>query len=342
MKRVITLIVALCLLLGVTGCSFSAEKEYTLGLGIIPSIATNTKETAQFDATVAVVALNEDGRIVKCKIDAIQNKVAIKGGVLDSQAFNSTFLTKQEKGDSYGMAAASGIGKDWYQQADHFASYVAGMTVDQVAAIATKPNDYGSPVAADDAILSGCTIAIPDFISAVVEACNDKNYKSFKASELKLGIAARTSLDESSASATVDLEGKVVFNVDVSAVATDSSNKIHAAIVDTIVPEISFNSLGEVTVKEGVNLFSKRESGSAYGMKTESSIGKEWFEQTNAFEDYVIGLDAVGINSIKTEKGDNGIVAAEDDLKAGCTIAVDGLMAVLQKAINLADMGSKS
>ena len=76
-------------------------------------------------------------------------------------------------------------------------------------------------------------------------------------------------------------------------------------------------------------------------MKGASPIGKEWFEQTNAFEDYVIGLDAVGINSIKTEKGDNGIVAAEDDLKAGCTITVDGLMAVLQKAINLADMGSK-
>jgi hypothetical protein len=142
-------------------------------------------------------------------------------------------------------------------------------------------------------------------------------------------------------SATVDSEGKVVFNIDISAVATDNSNKIHAAIIDTIVPEITFNSLGEVTVKEGINLFSKRESGNAYGMKANSPIGKEWFEQTTALENYVVGLDAVGINSIRTEKGENGIVAAEDDLKAGCTIVVDGLIAVLQKSINLADMGSR-
>ena len=56
---------------------------------------------------------------------------------------------------------------EWYQQIAAFEEYVKGMTKDDVANIPTVENEHGI-VGADEALTAGCTMAISDFIAAIV------------------------------------------------------------------------------------------------------------------------------------------------------------------------------
>ena len=102
-------------------------------MGVVFNAATDKIE---FNATVATVVL-ENGKIVACRLDAVQNKAEIKDG-----AHKVTELrTKMEQGDDYGMAAALGYGmdwngdqivKEWYDQAKAFEAHVVGKTAQEV------------------------------------------------------------------------------------------------------------------------------------------------------------------------------------------------------------------
>ncbi|MEG0548543.1 MAG: hypothetical protein RR518_07050 [Coprobacillus sp.] len=73
-----------------------------------------------------------------------------------------------------------------------------------------------------------------------------------------------------------------------------------------------------------------------YGMKKASKISKEWFEQAEALEKYVIGKTAADIEGIKTKASDDGShpsVPADEDLRAGCTMDIGAFKEVLAKAI---------
>lgn len=73
---------------------------------------------------------------------------------------------------------------------------------------------------------------------------------------------------------------------------------------------------------------SKKELGDSYNMKAYSDIGKEWYEQIKALEDYIVlnGVD-------KIELDENGKVI-NTDLKANCTIAVDQYLTLVNEAEN--------
>ena len=326
MKKIITLLLAFCLIFSLCACSLGqqSQAEYKLGMGVITSVGGSDGDAA-VNATVAAVVLDKDGKIADCKLDAIQNEVEIEGGKIDRDDADD-FETKQEDGYDYGMKEYSSIGKEWYEQADHFAEYVIGMTADQVSSIATKDSS-GNQVATDQLIVAGCTIGVSDFIKAIVSACEDSYAKTFKAGEFNLGIGVNSALDSSSKDADTG-EGSLKVESDIAAAVTDKSGKILALSLDVIVPEIKFDSTGAV-LNADAEVVSKKAAGDNYGMKSYSGIGKEWYEQAIAFEDYVVGLDATGVNSIQT--GTDG-KSTDDILKAGCTVAVTGYMKAAEKA----------
>lgn len=70
----------------------------------------------------------------------------------------------------------------------------------------------------------------------------------------------------------------------------------------------------------------KKELGDDYHMKQASKINKEWDEQVDFFEDYVEknGIDKIKLNS--EGKAEN------EDVKSGCTIAVDGFINAIKDA----------
>lgn len=143
-----------------------------LGIGVKTEMGDSkdasdeTPGLAQADSTFAVVSVNGDGVITSCIIDACQANVnfdamgQIRGDV------SAPVVTKNQMGGTYGMAAVSGIGKEWNEQAAAFAAHCVGKTVDEVKGIALD----SSGVAADEDLRASVTIHVGDFIDVVEKA----------------------------------------------------------------------------------------------------------------------------------------------------------------------------
>ncbi|MEA5050375.1 MAG: hypothetical protein VB021_02775 [Oscillospiraceae bacterium] len=341
MKKILAILLVLCLALGVAACGTkdsgntdqpAAQPETTsalkLGMAIDTAVSGEnaTKDadgSAEADSTVAVVLLDAEGKIVNCVIDIAQTKMAFTaaGAVLEKDAVP---MTKLEAGDNYGMKVASPIGKEWYEQSKGFSDYCIGKTADEVAGIAMS--DQG--VATDETLLATTTIHIGGFINAVVEAC--KNAKELgSAAGDKLGLAVSTSLSDST-DATADKDGMCYVYSTYCAVTTDASGKVTAAILDASQSKINIDTMGAITSDLSAPVKSKNVLMDEYGMKSASSIGKEWYEQAAGFCEYIKGMTAADIGGIAmSDKG----VATDEKLLATTTVHIGGFMAVAAKAV---------
>jgi hypothetical protein len=178
------------------------------GLAVVSSLSKSANATAeaegvaQTDSLICAVLVDKNGKIVDCKIDAAQTKInfSTEGKLTTDVA--STFKTKNELGTEYGMASASGIGKEWNEQAAAFAKYCVGKTVDEVKGIAV--NEEGK--AGDADLAASVTVHIGDFIEAVAQAAGSATDKGAKEGD-KLGLAVTTEIS-SSTDATADAEGR--------------------------------------------------------------------------------------------------------------------------------------
>lgn len=121
---------------------------------------------AQLDTDIAVLT-RKDGVITSCYIDSVQAKIAFDATGTITTDLTAPVKTKNELGADYGMVAWGGAIADWNEQAAAFASYITGMTADEVAGIAvsesTKPAD-GSDLA------SSVTISIGGFQALIAKA----------------------------------------------------------------------------------------------------------------------------------------------------------------------------
>ena len=350
MKKIIALILALCLTLALVACgekqpAAPQEAEYKLGMGVVLSMDSSKTELAQVDATVAAVVMDAEGKIVSCRIDVAQNKMKVVGGAVDTAA---TFKTKMELGSAYGMAGkvdnnGDGVMLEWDAQAKAFEEYVVGKTAAEVNSIETQEAG-GHLIAVDEALLkAGCSMQITDFMAAVVKACNDDQAQTFKtAATFTLGVAAATVADESTA-ATSDKDGVVKMYTDFAA-AVVADGKILAAITDAVQPQIAINTLGEILDKSFKA--TKRELKEGYNMATygasmdNNGDGKvlEWYVQADAFVKHVVGMSGAEVAAMATKTLDNGYVISADDalLTAGCTIQITSMKAVVAAACNYA------
>ena len=319
------------------------EKAYKLGMGIVVNMDTIMGHP-QVDAVIASVVLDVDGRIVLCYIDAVQNKMNTMDGEVDP---TQTFMTKRELGDNYGLHYGldlnnDGIVKEWYEQATVFESYVIGKTAKEVESITTKVVENGHIIAADESLLSaGCTIYIADFKSAIVKACNDDQGMSFMATPgtFTLGAAVNTSASEST-SATEYSEGRVYMYSDFACAVVGANGKILAALNDGIQPRFHINMYGEITSK--TYSATKRELMESYGMSTFGAefdpngdgIVLEWYLQSAAFSNHVVGMTASQVANMTTSSNSIGYQMTTDSalLNAGCTIDITTLKAIVAKA----------
>lgn len=141
-----------------------ADSADELILAATPALSGNQGQT---ELSMDVTALTrKDGVITSCIIDAVQAGVEFDGEGKVITDLTAGFQTKNELGDSYGMVAWGGANFEWDQQAENFADYVKGKTVDQVAGIA-----IGEDGKSDDADLStSVTIAIGGFRTLIEKA----------------------------------------------------------------------------------------------------------------------------------------------------------------------------
>ncbi|MBO5852518.1 MAG: hypothetical protein J6Q74_01750 [Clostridia bacterium] len=325
MKKILALVLALAIVASFAACGGAKEAEYKLGMGVSVSLDSSKDATAQADSTVATVVLDAEGKIVAADLDCAQTKVKFED---ISDLSKVDIRTKMEKKEDYNMKGASPIGKEWYEQAAAFAEKMIGKTAADIEALETEVKNNHN-VAVDADIYAVCTMDITAFKAAFVAACKDAQAKTFKAKadSFKLGLATTTDVSGSTA------EAAQLYST-FSAVVVDADGKVLATIVDAIQPKVAFTAdgvVGDKTYKD-----TKRVLKEGYNMKGASPIGKEWYEQAEAYTNLMVGKTAADIEGIQTEVKNNHNVAVDADIYAVCTMDISAFKADMAKAIKAA------
>lgn len=273
----------------------------------------NKSETAlEIDSVCAAVLVDADGKIIDVKIDEAQTKPDLKKDNGDV----SDLRTKLEKKEDYGMKSTSPIGKEWYEQVEAFETWAKGKTAEEVKA------GIGEDGYASDADLkAGCTIYANGFATVTAKAVENAIDCGAKATDtLKLGMTTSKYYESN--------ETNLQYDTDYAIVTVDADGKVTSCIIDASQAKCTIAD-GKFTVEKGA-FKSKKELGDDYAMKSASPIGKEWYEQAAAYEQWCIGKTA---DEIKGCYGED-MSASDADLKAGCTITISAIADNTAKAIN--------
>ena len=127
--------------------------------------------------------------------------------------------------------------------------------------------------------------------------------------------------------------GQVEVTSVYAAVLLDDAGKIVYVDIDSAQNKGTFDAAGAVVKAEAAP--TKTEKAGDYGMKGASAIGKEWFEQMAALEQYFVGKTLEDIKAIEVYEKDasNKAVPAGEDLKTSVSISIEGYVAAVEKAI---------
>lgn len=149
---------------------------------------------------------------------------------------------------------------------------------------------------------------------------------------LKLGMGSITSLG-SSKSATTDDGASAQADTTYCSVMLDDAGKIASIYFDVVQAKVAFDTNGKLKTDITQVPKTKRELGNDYNMKAASPIGKEWFEQVNALQDYMVGkkVDEIKNFPLKDEDGKRKPDVAE--LNSSCTIDISNLIKAADMAI---------
>ena len=283
------------------------------GLAIVPSLSKSASATAEadgkaeFDVTVVAVTVDEGGVIRNCVIDSLGHTAAFA-----AEQGTVEVKTKNELGFDYGMVAynASGIGKEWFEQAAALAQFAEGKTVDQVK------GNYSSDVD----LATSATIYLGGYVGGIEAAvANAKDLGAVAGDELKLAVNASVTTSE----------GKIQLDLDAAAV-TLAGETITSCTIDSLQAPVTFDETGAITSSLDAPR-TKNQLGFDYGMVAykASGIGKEWFEQAEYFCDDITGKTLTEVATISV---DEGTKTTDADLATGCTIAIGGFQGLIAKA----------
>jgi len=333
MKRFTLVWIVIAILLLLPACVFSQDVENVkTGLAVDTSIANSTDAgeedgLAQADSIIVAVSVNENGKITNCAIDSAQTRINFskEGEILTP--LDEVFVGKQELGEDYGMVVASSIGKEWNEQATALSNYVIGKTIDEVKGISL--NEEGVPTESE--LTSSVTMHISDYVTTIEKAVNNAENLGAAAND-KLGIGLITTIDMSE-NATAEADGTAQAYSNIAVVTFDNEGIITSCIIDAVQSDLNFNQEGEITSDLSITPKTKNELGDDYGMKVASAIGKEWYEQAEAFANYVIGKTIEEVKGIAlNEEG----VPTESELVSSVSIHVGPFIEVVEKAFNSA------
>ena len=162
-------------------------------------------------------------------------------------------------------------------------------------------------------------------------ACADETPETPAEADYKLGMGVVVSMDSSKT-------GTAQVDATVATVVTDKDGKIVACRIDV--------AQNKMTVTDGAveatkTFETKMELGDRYNMaaygqpNVEGGTVKEWYVQTKAFEQYVVGKTAAEVAAIQTKEVNNHQIAVDEALlNAGCTMQITEFMAAVVKACN--------
>ena len=320
-KLVLLLVVAL---LALTSCSSTgadnSAKKYSVGSYSITSPIADRNlvngEKVQMNTTMATVIV-ADEKIVNVNIDTAQTEVKIDDA--GKVTVPAETPTKKEKKDAYGMKKASEIGKEWYEQIEALEEALIGKTLEEVNNFELTETGH----AADADLVSSVSISINGFLEVVAKAMEVA--KEVEGAVAKVGSSVITAVEDRAVAE--DKNGRVTFNTNYGHVVLDADGKVLQAFVDNNQNRLEYNATGEW--QEFKALDSKKILKEAYNMKGNSGIDKEWYEQAEALEEWMVGQTIEEINA--AEKDETGHLT-DADLTSSVTISVNDYQAVVTKA----------
>lgn len=149
---------------------------------------------------------------------------------------------------------------------------------------------------------------------------------------VRLGFGSHVSAAKS-ANAEGDALTVAQSYVSYASVLIDADSRIVKVWIDATVNEIEIDDKGAIVTDVTGLGSTKRELGDAYGMKKASPIGKEWFEQADALEAFLIGKTIAEIEAAPVE-GDKKVFT---DLKTSSTFGPTNYITALKKAVAAAE-----
>ncbi len=155
---------------------------------------------------------------------------------------------------------------------------------------------------------------------------NDGNETADSSLQMGLGIVSRLKRAQNAG----DTDGSAEINTTVAAVTIDLEGRIVDCSIDKVENKLSVSNTGSIGSPANTEYSTTKELGDSYGMRGASTIGEEWYEQVEAFEQYVIGKTIEEVNGIKT---DNQGYAQENDLNSSVTISISDFQAAINKAV---------
>jgi len=315
MRKILSLV--LCLMLAVACIPAMAEEAAPVktGLSFVTTIAAGRNGGTQTNIALTAVTVDDNGVIDACAIDYIQAAVAFDATGKLTTAKGTEFLSKMELGDGYGMRVASSISAEWNEQADAFAAYCVGKTIDELKA--AELNDKNQVVD----IVSTCTLAASEFLPGVEDAVAKAAHLGAKKGDaLKL---VQTSNLNTATDATSEADGQAQVYAHVGAF-TVNGDVITSAYIDAVQANSAFNANGEITTDLTAAVPTKNEKKEAYGMKGISPIGKEWYEQAAGFCQFITTKTVAEAIQVATNP-------AETDIVSTCTIKTGDFLKLLEK-----------
>ncbi len=302
------------------------------GLAIISNIKKSKSATAtengmgEYDLTLVAVTVDRSGILHGCIIDSIGTSVKFDHAGQITSDKNATIQTKNEQGDSYGMAAASGIGAEWYKQAGALAEFAVGKTVTELKNGAIDQTGY-APDGTD--LASEATIYLGGYVSAIEAAASNATYLGASIGDT-LHFA---SLSDVKGSANFDPDPKKGYGLtqlETTATAMTMKNGvITSCAIDSVQAKVQFDATGNITTDLGAKVKTKNELGPDYNMVKYGYAMAEWNVQVASFAQYVTGKTPAEVANIAVDTGTKPTGA---DLVSSVTIAVGGFQALIQKA----------
>lgn len=170
MKKLISMLLVLTLCLTV---SVALAEKFGLGVVVDDPVAKDASVvdgekydgSVQYNSCVCALVLGDDGKIVSAAFDAIQSKATIDG---EGKVTKSSSISKQNVKEGYNMKTYGGSVAEWYEQANSFAAWCVGKTVDEVLGMKLYARDEEHNAVPDEADLkTTVTINVDSFLAAL-------------------------------------------------------------------------------------------------------------------------------------------------------------------------------
>ncbi len=213
-----------------------------------------------------------------------------------------------------------------------FEEWMIGKTVDEITGLKVKERDENHKNVPDvPELTSTVTITVEGYIAAVGEAWDNAVDVENGAT---VGLGSKTTIS-SSKDASEDKPAVAQANTTMTATAFDADGNVVGTIIDVVQAKIEVKD-GKIVSDKEAEVKTKHELKEDYGMKKVSEIEKEWYEQAEALQEWMVGKTVDEITGLKVKERDENHKAVPDvpELTSTVTMTVEDYLEVVQRAFD--------